>query len=49
MNMTQMLKMISDIKLYDKGSKLMWTDEYVSNKLLEMHINENNDFASKER
>lgn len=47
MNMTQMVKMISETKLYDKGSKIMWTDEHISKKLLEMHINEDNDFASR--
>ena len=47
MNMTQMLKMISETKLYDKGSKIMWTDEHISKKLLEMHINEEHDFASR--
>lgn len=47
MDMTQLLKMRSEIELYDKGSKLMWTDEYISGQLLRMHINEDHDFASR--
>ena len=33
--------------LYEKGDSVMWTDEYISEQLLEMHLNPEIDLASR--
>ena len=33
--------------LYEKGDSIMWTDEHISKKLLELHLNPNVDSASR--
>ena len=33
--------------LYEKGDSMMWTDEYISQKLLELHLNPDIDSASR--
>jgi SAM-dependent methyltransferase len=35
--------------LYEKGSSIMWTDPHISKQLLEMHINPDNDVASRSK
>lgn len=34
---------------YDKGTENMWTDAYISRQLLEMHLNTDNDIASRKK
>ena len=34
-------------KLYEKGDSVMWTDEHISEKLLEIHLNPKLDSASR--
>lgn len=35
--------------LYDKGSSVMWTDPYIAQQLLALHINPENDVASRSK
>lgn len=44
----ELIKRLSDKpQLYEKGSAVMWTDPYISKQLLELHINPENDVASR--
>jgi len=36
-------------RLYEKGSAVMWTDPYISNRLLELHLDPDHDIASRSR
>jgi len=36
-------------KLYEKGTAVMWTDKYISNQLLDIHINSEIDLASRKK
>jgi len=36
-------------KLYEKGTAVMWTDEYISTQLLEIHLNNDLDLASRKK
>lgn len=47
MNIELIKKLSSKPKLYEKGSSVMWTDPHISKKLLELHINPDNDIASR--
>lgn len=47
MNIELVKKFSSKPRLYDKGISIMWTDPYISKQLLELHINPNNDAASR--
>ena len=33
--------------LYEKGNATMWTDEYISNQLLHVHLSSETDLASR--
>lgn len=35
--------------IYEKGNSFMWTDEYISKQLLDIHLNVNNDLASRKK
>ena len=43
MNIKNIITLIDDVKPYDKGTHIMWTDEHISKYLLEAHINPNID------
>lgn len=47
MNFTQIARLTSKPQLYEKGSAVMWTDPYISGKLLELHLNPDHDIASR--
>ena len=49
MNIEQIKKISNKPELYEKGSSVMWTDPYISKQLLELHINPENDVASRSR
>jgi 2-polyprenyl-3-methyl-5-hydroxy-6-metoxy-1,4-benzoquinol methylase len=49
MNIELIKKLSSKPQLYEKGSSVMWTDPYISKQLLELHINPDNDVASRSR
>jgi len=36
-------------KLYEKGSSFMWTDQYISKQLLQVHVNPDIDLASRRK
>ena len=38
---------INELKLYQKGNEVIWTDEYISKSLLNAHLEESNDAASR--
>ena len=44
----ELIKKLSDKpRLYEKGTSVMWTDPYISTQLLNLHINPENDVASR--
>ena len=47
MNIERIKKISNKPQLYEKGSSVMWTDPYISKQLLELHINPENDVASR--
>ena len=47
MNIERIKKLSNKPQLYEKGSSVMWTDPYISKQLLELHINPENDVASR--
>ena len=47
MNFTKIMNATQRPGLYDKGSAVMWTDEYISAQLLEIHLNPEVDSASR--
>jgi len=47
MNIELIRKLSDKPQLYEKGSSVMWTDPYISKQLLELHINPDNDVASR--
>mgnify|MGYP000990092717 CR=1 FL=1 len=47
MNIELIEKLSKKPQLYEKGSSVMWTDPYISKQLLELHINPENDLASR--
>ncbi len=49
MNLNEVIKLSEKPKLYEKGSKIMWTDEYISSQLLSIHLNEEIDLASRKK
>lgn len=49
MNIDLIKKLTTKPQLYEKGTSVMWTDPYISKQLLEMHINPDNDLASRSR
>ncbi len=49
MNLKEILKLAQKPELYEIGSKMMWTDEYISEQLLSVHLDENVDLASRKK
>jgi len=49
MNIKLVDKLAGKPQLYEKGTSVMWTDPYISERLLELHLNPNNDMASRSR
>jgi 2-polyprenyl-3-methyl-5-hydroxy-6-metoxy-1,4-benzoquinol methylase len=49
MNIELIKKLSNKPQLYEKGSSVMWTDPYISKQLLELHINPENDVASRSK
>jgi 2-polyprenyl-3-methyl-5-hydroxy-6-metoxy-1,4-benzoquinol methylase len=47
MNIGLIKKISNKPQLYEKGSSVMWTDPHISKQLLELHINPDNDVASR--
>lgn len=47
MNVTDILKMSAKPPVYTEGTAFMWTDEHISNYLLETHLNPELDLASR--
>lgn len=49
MDIKKMINLINDVKPYEKGTAVMWTDEYISKQVLEMHINPDINIASRKK
>lgn len=49
MDIKSLKKLAEKPKLYEKGTDIMWTDPYISKQLLQMHINPDNDIASRSK
>ena len=47
MNTKELLKYTNKPKLYEKGTAVMWTDPYISQQLLQIHLNSELDLASR--
>ncbi|MCP4392967.1 MAG: class I SAM-dependent methyltransferase [Alphaproteobacteria bacterium] len=47
MNYKELIKRTQRPELYEKGTSIMWTDEYISKQLLDLHINPHVDLASR--
>lgn len=49
MDIERILKLTGKPQLYEKGTSVMWTDPHISKQLLELHINPDNDWASRSK
>ena len=49
MNIEQLLKHVKTPRPFENGTSVMWTDPYISAKLLELHIDPDTDTASRSR
>lgn len=47
MNIKLLKKLLQKPELYEKGNSVMWTDPYISEQLLQLHINPDIDAASR--
>lgn len=47
MNIKEIINLIDNVKPYDKGTDIMWTDKHISKHLLEAHINPDINVASR--
>lgn len=47
MNKNKLIELLKDVKPYDKGTHVMWTDPHIGKYLLEAHINPAHDVASR--
>ncbi len=47
MNFQKLIETAQKPKIYTKGTAVMWVDEYISTQLLETHLNQNIDLASR--
>jgi len=47
MNIKQLSQITKKPEIYEKGTAVMWTDEYISIQLLETHLSQNTDLASR--
>lgn len=49
MNIELIRKLTGKPQLYEKGTSVMWTDPYISRQLLKLHLNPENDVASRSK
>jgi 2-polyprenyl-3-methyl-5-hydroxy-6-metoxy-1,4-benzoquinol methylase len=49
MVINKLTKITGKPELYTKGKNVMWTDSYISKQLLQIHLNENIDLASRKK
>lgn len=49
MNFTDILEFIKKPQIYAEGNAVMWTDDYISKQLLDVHLNPDIDLASRRR
>ena len=49
MDIERILKHTGKPQLFEKGTSVMWTDPHISKQLLELHINPDNDWASRSK
>ncbi len=49
MNMNALIKIAEKPELYAKGTDFMWTDSHISKQLLQVHLNEDIDLASRKK
>lgn len=49
MNIQKIISASKNPKLYEVGTDIMWTDEYISKQLLNLHINPDIDIASRKQ
>lgn len=49
MVINKLTKITGKPELYTKGKNVMWTDSYISKKLLQVHLNENIDLGSRKK
>lgn len=49
MDLQELMNYSKKPPLYDKGNSIMWTDEYISKQLLDIHLNPELDLASRSR
>jgi len=49
MNIELIKKLSNKPQLYEKGTTVMWTDPYISQQLLELHLNPDHDIASRSK
>ncbi|MBN1187260.1 MAG: methyltransferase domain-containing protein [Bacteroidales bacterium] len=49
MNIELIKKLSNKPQLYEKGTAVMWTDPYISQQLLELHLNPDHDIASRSK
>lgn len=49
MNFELIKRLTNKPELYDKGTSVMWTDQYISKKLLDLHLNPDIDAASRSK
>ena len=49
MELKDTIEYCGDIKLYEKGSAVMWTDEYISKQLLKAHLDPGTDAGSRNK
>src|SRR5574344_426574 len=47
MDFSRILRLSKKPEPYESGTSVMWTDPYISKKLLDLHINPDNDMASR--
>ena len=47
MKIADIINNSSKPKLYEKGDSVMWTDSHISKQLLDVHLNEHIDLASR--
>lgn len=47
MDIRKLVNQIDNIRLHEKGTATMWTDDYISKQLLKAHLNTDNNYASR--
>ncbi|MBP2133567.1 2-polyprenyl-3-methyl-5-hydroxy-6-metoxy-1,4-benzoquinol methylase [Methanomicrobium sp. W14] len=49
MNLKKLCEISEKPEIYEKGDAFMWDDEYISKKLLEIHLSQDTDLASRKK